>query len=86
MPEVSRFFGIIMRMFYDEHNPPYVHAEYQGMKAVFDFDGNLRQGEIGSKTARKLIRDWIDLHRDELIENWECARQDNAIRKIAPLD
>jgi hypothetical protein len=86
MPEVSRFFGIIIRMFYDEHNPPHFHAEYQGMKAVFDFDGNLLQGDIGSKTARKLIRDWIDLHRDELIEDWERARQDKTIRKIAPLD
>ena len=86
MPEVSRFFGIIIRMFYDEHNPPHVHAEYQGAKAVFDFDGNLLQGDLGSKTARKLIRDWIDLHRDELIEDWERARQDETLRKIAPLD
>ena len=86
MPEVSRFFGIIIRMFYDEHNPPHFHAEYQGAKAVFDFDGNLLQGDLGSKTARKLIRDWIDLHRDELIEDWERARQDETLRKIAPLD
>lgn len=86
MPEVSRFFGIIIRMFYDEHNPPHFHAEYQGAKAVFDFDGNLIQGDLGSKTARKLIRDWIDLHRDELIEDWERARQDETLRKIAPLD
>ena len=86
MPEVSRFFGIIIRMFYDEHNPPHFHAEYQGAKAVFDFDGNLLQGDLGSKTARRLIRDWIDLHRDELIEDWERARQDETLRKIAPLD
>lgn len=86
MPEVSRFFGIIIRMFYDEHNPPHFHAEYQGAKAVFDFEGNLLQGALGSKTARRLIRDWIDLHRDELSEDWELARQDKTIRKIAPLD
>ena len=86
MPEVSRFFGIIIRMFYDEHNPPHFHAEYQGAKAVFDFDGNLLQGDLGSKTARRLIRDWIDLHRDELIADWERARQDETLRKIAPLD
>lgn len=41
MPEISRFFGIIIRMFYDEHNPPHFHAEYSGKKAVFDFDGNV---------------------------------------------
>ena len=39
MPEISRFFGIIIRMFFDEHNPPHIHSEYQGVKAVFDLDG-----------------------------------------------
>ncbi len=41
MPEIYRFFGIIIRMYYDEHNPPHLHAEYQGTKAVFDFQGNM---------------------------------------------
>ena len=86
MPEVSRFFGIIIRMFYDEHNPPHFHAEYQGAKAVFDFDGNLLQGDLGSKTARKLVREWTDLHRHELVADWERARRDEDICKIEPLD
>ena len=54
MPEISRFFGIIIRMFYDEHNPPHFHADYQGNKAVFDFNGNILKGDIKSKTARKI--------------------------------
>ena len=41
MPEISRFFGIIIRMFYDEHNPPHFHADYRGGRAVFDFNGNV---------------------------------------------
>ncbi len=41
MPEISRFFGIIIRMFYDEHNPPHFHADYQGKQAVFDLQGNV---------------------------------------------
>lgn len=45
MPEISRFFGIIIRMFFDEHNPPHIHAEHQGNKAVFDLSGN-SHGEI----------------------------------------
>jgi hypothetical protein len=61
MPEVSRFFGIIIRMFYDEHNPPHFHAEYSGNKAVFDFHGNVIKGNLLSRTATKLVRDWIDL-------------------------
>ena len=86
MPEISRFFGIIIRMFFDEHNPPHFHAEYQGNKAVFDFDGNMTQGDLHSITARKLVRDWVDLHADELMEDWELARNDKEIKKIDPLD
>ena len=47
-------------MFYDEHNPPHFHAEFQGKKAVFDFLGNILVGDLGSKTAVKLVREWVD--------------------------
>jgi len=86
MPEISRFFGIIIRMFYDEHNPPHFHADYQGNKAVFDFNGNVLKGDIKSKTARKLIREWVVLHTNELMEDWDLARNDKEIKKISPLD
>ena len=56
MPEISRFFGIIIRMFYDDHNPPHFHAEYQGNSAVFDFQGNILKGDLSSRTATKLVR------------------------------
>lgn len=85
MPVVSRFFGIIIRMFYDEHNPPHLHAEYSGKKAVFDFDGNTIVGNLGSRTATKLVREWIDLHISELEEDWTLARQSQEINKIEPL-
>ena len=85
MPEVSRFFGIIIRMFYDEHNPPHFHAEYSGNKAVFDFQGNIIKGNLSSKTATKLVREWIDLHAYELEEDWELARESREIKKIDPL-
>jgi hypothetical protein len=55
MPEICRFFGIIIRMFFDEHDPPHFHAEYQGSKAVFDFNGNMIKGNLNSKTARRLV-------------------------------
>ncbi|MFC1582866.1 DUF4160 domain-containing protein [Planctomycetota bacterium] len=86
MPEISRFFGIIIRMFFDEHNPPHFHAEYQGNNAVFDFNGNMIRGDLDSKTARKLVREWVDLHIDELMENWNLARNDEGINKIDPLE
>ena len=69
MPVVSNFFGIIIRMYYDEHNPPYLHAEYQGNRAVFDFDGNMMKGNLKSRTATKLVREWIDMHISEIIED-----------------
>jgi len=85
MPEISRFFGIIIRMFYDEHNPPHFHAEYSGKKAVFDFDGNVIKGSLGSKTATKLVRDWVDVHGSELVIDWKLARENQEINKIEPL-
>ena len=86
MPEISRFFGIIMRMFFDEHNPPHVHAEYQGHKAVFDLSGNITRGDLASKTATKLVREWIDLHLAELKTDWELAQAGKDVNKIAPLE
>ncbi|WP_428354688.1 DUF4160 domain-containing protein [Methyloprofundus sp.] len=85
MPEISRFFGIIIRMFYDEHNPPHFHAEYSGKKAVFDFDGNVIKGNLGSKTATKLVRGWVDMHGEELVIDWKLARENREINKIEPL-
>ena len=86
MPEISRFFGIIIRMFFDEHNPPHIHAEHQGNKAVFDLNGNMTQGTLKSRTAIKLVREWIDLHVVELQEDWELAQAGKEIKKIDPLD
>jgi hypothetical protein len=54
--------------------------------ALFDFDGNLLRGNLGSKTARKLVREWADLHTHELMADWELARNDESIQRIAPLD
>jgi hypothetical protein len=86
MPEICRFFGIIIRMFFYEHDPPHFHAEYQGRKAVFDFNGNVMKGSLDSKTATRLVRDWIDLRLIDLEEDWELARAGKEVKKIAPLE
>ena len=86
MPYVSFFFGIVIRMFHREHNPPHFHAEYQGQEASFDFDGNITVGKMTSRTARRLIREWAELHRDELMRNWERAAAKESIEKIDPLE
>jgi uncharacterized protein DUF4160 len=73
------------RMYYVEHNPPHLHAEYQGRKVLLDFRGNIIKGDLRSPTALRLVRDWIDLHDDALFENWELARTGKDIKQIAPL-
>jgi len=86
MPELSRFFGIVIRMFFDEHNPPHIHAEHQGNKAIFDLSGNITRGEMTSRTATRLVREWIDMHVDELREDWDLAQAGKEIKKIDPLN
>lgn len=86
MPYVSMFFGIIIRMFHNEHNPPHFHAEYQGQKGIFDFEGSLVKGRVNSTTACRLIKEWAKLHQQELNDNWDKASHGLQIDKIAPLD
>ena len=86
MPIISTFFGIIIRMFFDDHAPPHFHAEYQGQDALVDFNGIILEGEIRSATARKLIKQWAELHRQELEANWVRAKSLQALDYIAPLE
>lgn len=86
LPVISRFFGIIIRMYYDEHNPPHFHAEYQGEKAVFDMAGALIKGNMRSKTALRLVKEWAELHGKEIEDNWNLALNDQELKKIDPLD
>ncbi len=58
MPIIAAFFGIVIRMFYKEHEPAHFHAEHQGQQAKVDFDGNVVAGQIQSNTALRLIREW----------------------------
>jgi len=85
MPEVSRFFGIIIRMYYNDHAPPHLHADYQGEKALFDFSGNILRGRITSRAAIRLVREWIDAHVSELEHDWGLARAGRGLRPIEPL-
>lgn len=85
MPIISFFFGIVIRMFFFDHDPPHIHVEYQGRKALMDFSGNILKGDLKSRTAVKLVREWIDLRYPELLEDWELARQGEEIKQIEPL-
>lgn len=85
MPTISMFYGIIIKMYNTgEHNPPHFHATYQGYNAVFNLEGELIEGDIPRKQA-KLISAWVEIHRDELIANWELALSEQPLYKIEPL-
>jgi len=86
VPVISFFFGIVIRMFYQEHGVAHFHAEYQGQQATFTFDGNVLAGAIRSRTALRLIREWAMAHRQELEANWERMRGGRPLERIAPLD
>lgn len=73
-------------MYYDDHNPPHIHVEFQGKKALFDLRGNILKGDLQSRTAVRLVRDWIDLRNDYLVINWELARKGLELKKIEPLN
>jgi hypothetical protein len=87
MPTISMFFGIVIRMYYapKEHNPPHVHAIYQGEEAVIRIsDGEITAGELSNKQA-KLVQAWIEIHREELIANWELCQNGEKPFPIEPL-
>jgi len=86
MPEISRFYGIIIRMYFMDHNPPHFHAEYQGMKAEYDIRTlDLLAGKLPNR-ANALVLEWAALHKNELLENWEKAKVPSSLKKIEPLD
>lgn len=84
MPTLSMFFGIIIRMFVDDHNPPHFHASYQGHEATFDLSGNILEGDMPAK-QQKLIAAWAVIHHDELEANWQLAINKESLFKIQPL-
>ena len=84
MPTLSMFFGIIIRMFVDDHNPPHFHAQYQDAIAIFDLEGDLLEGDFPSKQA-KLVAAWAEIHHDELSANWELAKNKESLFRIDPL-
>jgi hypothetical protein len=86
MPAISIFFGIVIRMHFKEHEPPHFHAEHQGQQGKFDFSGEMMIGNIQSRTALRLIREWVVLHRPELQANWERMKAGQPLDRIAPLE
>ena len=83
MPEVSRFFGIIIAMYYDEHNPPHFHAEYRGHRASYLFDGAVDAGKP-PPPQHKIVSGWARDHTSELEQAWEACRKHQNPGKVEP--
>ena len=86
MPEISRFFGIIIAMHFKDHMPPHFHAKYAGRRASFSIhDLTILEGEL-PRRAISLVLEWVFQHREELLINWERARRMEALADIEPLE
>jgi hypothetical protein len=85
MPEISRFYGIVIRLHFADHNPPHFHASYQGRTVEVDI-GTLAvlDGAIAAR-ALGLVMEWAAVHRPELEANWRRASAGEPVERIAPL-
>ena len=85
MPEISRFLGIVIGMYYNDHAPPHFHAYYGGFAITVRISDGVVEGRF-PRRALNLVLEWYALHRDELQEDWDLARERKPLRSIDPLE
>lgn len=85
MPEISRFYGIVIRMYYNDHNPPHFHAIYGGEQAQINIQTLSVIGGHLPPRALGLVIEWALQHQAELMADWEMARSQQPLHRIAPL-
>ena len=86
MPVLSVFFGVIVRMWHDDHPPPHIHVEYQGFEALIEIKtGQLIKGSLPRKVL-SIVRDWCHVHQTELLDNWELAQRFEPLERIQGAD
>ena len=84
MPEICRFFGIIICLYWKDHNPPHIHFEYGDYQCSISIIDRIVDGKAPAKVIAK-VNEWIDLHESEILSLWEKAQRGEAINKIDPL-
>ena len=85
MPTICTFYGILIRMFFNEHAPPHFHARYGEFEATIDIrTRDVLEGQLPSR-ALSLVREWATIHREELMEDWRLCRENTQPAKIEPL-
>ena len=86
MPEISRFLGIIIAMYYNDHAPPHFHAKYGDFEAAIGIEtGEVIEGRLPPRVLG-LVQEWRELHKTALLEDWGLARERRALKRIAPLE
>jgi len=86
VPEICRFLGMIIAMYYKEHNPPHFHVRYNEYKAVISIDTlALTEGKLPPKVLG-LVIEWASINQEALRANWELAQKLSTLRKIPPLE
>lgn len=86
MPRIPQFYGIAIYMYYRDHAPPHFHAIYAGFEAAVEIsNASVIDGQVPPK-ALSLVKEWAQLHRDELDEDWDLARAGRPLRQIPPLE
>ncbi len=85
MPLVSEFFGIKIYMYWKDHSPPHFHAEYGEAEALIDIENAVVLRGMFPSRQLKIVLAWCELHKAELLSNWESAKNHGTIEKIEPL-
>ena len=85
MPTVSRFFGIVIAMFFDDHEPPHFHARHADGRARIRIDTLEFMDSTLARRQERLVLAWAELHQAELAENWRRARARGTLTSIEPL-
>jgi len=84
MPEISSFYGIVITMLFQDHNPPHFHVKYGEYRAQITINDGIVKGTL-PRRALNLVFEWLDIHRDELLDNWLRMENRQTILKIEPL-
>ena len=85
MPELSRFLGIVIFMNFNEHNPPHFHAKYGDFEITIQIQSGIIEGKF-PKRALHLVLEWFEIHKEELLHDWELIQTTGEFNKIAPLE
>ena len=85
MPEISCFYGIVITMYFPDHNPPHFHVRYNDYHAIIDIETGKVKGEM-PRQALRLVFEWLDQHKEELRENWLRMEKGEPVISIKPLD